>query len=159
MTPRDLIATARRTVGDGPGAPKQSNLRRAVSTTYYAMIHCVAKCCAGTLVGKTRMHRKEPAWRQAYRALEHGHARSRCSSPTIRAFPSGIEAFADKFADMQRKRHRADYEPQAREGRWRKSEVVEDIEVTANVIEKFDSTPIRERRAFAVFVLLKNRNS
>ena len=54
LIPRDLIATARRTVGTGPGAPRQSDLRRAVSTAYCALFHCLARSSADTLVGKTR---------------------------------------------------------------------------------------------------------
>lgn len=159
MAPHDLIATARRTVGASPGAPKQADLRRAVSSAYYALFHCLARCCADTLVGKTRAHRSEPAWRQAYRALEHGHARKQCShQSTIQAFPSGIRTLADQFVDMQRKRERADYEPSTPEGRWIKSDVEEDIENTADAIEDFDTVPLRHRRAFAVFVLLKSRN-
>ena len=150
--------TARGTVGSGPGAPRQTDLRRAVSATYYALFYCVACACADTLVGRTRAHRSEAAWRQAYRALEHGYARSQCSRPTIRAFPSGIERFADVFTDMQRKRHLADYEPQTPDGHWRKPEVEEDIDAAADAIEAFEAAPVQDRRAFAVFVLLRNRN-
>lgn len=158
MTPRDLIATARRTVGTGPGAPKQSDLRRAVSTTYYAVFHCLARCCADTLVGKARASRSEPAWRQAYRALEHGHARSRCLRPVIRGFPPEIEAFADKFVDMQGKRHQADYDPHPPEGPWSKADVEDDIDTAQDAIARFEAAPLPDRRAFAVHVLLKNRN-
>ena len=60
---------------------------------------------------------------------------------------------------MQGKRHRADYDPQSPEGRWVKSNVEEDIDSAANAIEGFGSAPLRDRQAFAIFVLLKNRNS
>ena len=156
MSPHDLIVTARRTVGTGPGAPKQSDLRRAVSTTYYALFHCLARNCADTLVGKTPGDRSETAWRQAYRALEHGHARTQCSRPTIRTFPPEFLDFAESFTDMQKKRFRADYDP---EGHWRKTDVEEDIEDAAVAIDDFQAAPFRDRRAFAVYVLLKNRNS
>ena len=155
MNPHDLTATARRTVGTGPGAPKQSDLRRAVSTTYYALFHCLARNCADTLVGKTPGYRSGPAWRQAYRALEHGHARAQCSRPTIRTFPAEIQDFAESFTDLQRKRHRVEYDP---DGRWRKSDVVEDIDDAADAIDGFYATPLRDRQAFAVFVLLRNRS-
>ena len=150
--------TARRAVGTGPGAPKQSDLRRAVSTAYYALFHCLARNCADTLVGRTPGYRSEPAWRRVYRALEHGHARSQCSRPTIRTFPPQIGLLAEVFVDMQSKRHQADYDPQSPEGRWIKSDVEEEINSAANAIEEFDSAPLRDRQAFAVFVLLKNRN-
>ena len=56
---------------------------------------------------------------------------------------------------MQKKRHRADYDP---EGRWTKSDVEEDIEDAEGAIDGFEAAPIRDRRAFAVYVLLKHRN-
>ena len=57
---------------------------------------------------------------------------------------------------MQRKRHIADYDP---EGRWNKSEVAEDIDDAANIIDRFEQAPIRDRRAFAVYVLLQSRKT
>ena len=129
-----------------------------MSTAYYALFHCLARCCADTLVGRTRGHRRESAWRQAYRALEHGRARVQCSRPAIREFPPGIEGFAEVFVDMQRKRHRADYEPQAPDGRWRKSDVAGHIAAAADTIEEFEAAPLKDRRAFAIFVLLKSRS-
>ena len=159
MTPHDLIVTARRTVGTGPGAPKRSDLCRAVSTTYYALFHCLARNCADTLVGRTRGYRSGPAWRQAYRALEHGHARSQCSRGTIRAFPSEIGTLAELFVDQQHKRERADYDPEPPEGHWTKSEVEEGVDRATDAIDGFYAAPLRDRQAFAVFVLMKNRNS
>ena len=58
----DLIATARELAGavDGP-LPRQTNLRRAVSTTYYSLFHCLAENCADTLVGEAAgTERSEP---------------------------------------------------------------------------------------------------
>ena len=57
---------------------------------------------------------------------------------------------------MQRKRHIADYDS---EGRWNKSEVAEDIDDAANIIDRFEQAPIRDRRAFAVYVLLQSRKT
>ena len=129
-----------------------------MSTAYYALFHCLARCCADTLVGRTRATRSTPAWRQAYRALEHGYARSRClDQPTIERFPREVRKFAEKFVVLQEKRNEADYDPQAHEGRWRMSNVEEDIDAAADVIARFEAVPPRDRRAFAVFVLLKYR--
>ena len=129
-----------------------------MSTAYYALFHCLARCCADTLVGKTRTHRREPAWRQAYRALEHGHARTQCSRPVIREFPPGIEGFAEVFVDMQHKRQRADYDPRSPDGRWKKSDVEAHIAAAAEAIASFEAAPLPDRRAFAVLVLFKSRN-
>ena len=113
MQPGDFIATARDLTGTNRGRPRQTNLRRAVSTAYYALSHCLAACCADTLVGGAGADRSPEAWNQAYRAIEHGQARGRCTDAAGRSFPPGILQFATHFADMQRERHRADYDPDA----------------------------------------------
>lgn len=156
MTPSNFIVTARDLVGAGQrGRPRETNLRRAVSTAYYAMFHCLAACCADMLVGGAGADRSEPAWRQAYRALEHGTVRQRCRASTIRAFPYGVQKFALVFADMQQKRQRADYAPEVP---FTKSLVLQDIVAAAEAIEVFHRTPAKDRRAFAVYVLLNLRN-
>jgi hypothetical protein len=60
------------------------------------------------------------------------------------------------FVDMQHKRHMADYDPF---GRWHKSEVAEDIDTAAEIVVQFEQAPVRDRRAFAVYVLLQSRNA
>ena len=46
MVAQDLIQTARKLVIGGMGRPLQSDLRRSISTAYYAMFHCVARAYA-----------------------------------------------------------------------------------------------------------------
>ena len=153
----DLIAAAFDLVdAGGRGRPRQANLRRAVSTAYYAMFHCLAAICADLLVGGEGSERSEPAWRQVYRALEHGAARQRCNrSAMIRKFPAEIQDFAEKFVLMQRRRHQADYDPEAR---YDKDAVLQDIIVAAETIAKLRQVPVKDRRAFAVYLLFSLRN-
>lgn len=153
----DLIAAAFDLVeAGGRGRPRQANLRRAVSTTYYAMFHCLAVCCADLLVGGVGSNRSEPAWRQVYRALEHGAARQRCNrAEIIRKFPEEIQDFADKFVIMQQKRHQADYAPEVDVD---KATVSQDIVAIAEAIAKFQRVSVKDRRAFAVYLLLPLRS-
>ena len=153
----DLIAAARDLAEAGDrGRPRQANLRRAVSTAYYAMFHCLAVCCADMLVGGVGAERSEPAWRQVYRALEHGAARQRCNrTAIIQKFPVEIREFADRFAGMQQRRHRADYDPEAD---YDKGDVLQDITDVAEAIAKFQRVPVKDRRAFAVYLLLPLRS-
>lgn len=60
------------------------------------------------------------------------------------------------FIAMQLKRHDADYNPSARAT---KSEVVADIDAARVSIESFMATEAKHRRAFAVWVLIKDRQS
>ena len=157
MTPRNFLATAEDLAGsDRRGRPRQTNLRRAVSTTYYALFNCLAACCANMLVGGPGSDRSRPAWRQTYRALQHGMARRRCQQRAIVSrFPAAIQDFAQWFSEMQAKRHAADYDPYAA---FSKSDVLQDIAAAAAIIDLFNATPARDRRAFAVYVLLDVRN-
>ena len=154
----DLIAAALDLVtAGGRGRPRQANLRRAVSTAYYAMFHCLAAICADLLVGGEGSERSEPAWRQVYRALEHGAARQRCNRPAImQRFPAEIQDFAEKFVLMQQKRHQSDYGP---EGVFDKDTVLQDIIAVAEAIAKLRQVPVKDRRAFAVYLLFPLRNN
>jgi hypothetical protein len=55
---------------------------------------------------------------------------------------------------MQEKRHSADYDPNER---VYKSAVLLDIATVKTAIEDFERTPIKDKRAFAAWVLLKKR--
>ena len=125
-----------------------------MSTAYYALFHCLATCCAGMLVGGTNSNRSEGAWVQTYRALEHRDARSRCKNAFVRRFPPEVQRFASHFAAMQEQRHAADYNPAEK---FSKSSVTLNIAVTSNVIDDFFKAAAKDRRAFAVYVLLPQR--
>ena len=153
----DLLNTADDLVSRAAGntRPRQSNLRRAVSTAYYAMFHCLASCCANSFVGGQNADRSEPAWRQVYRALEHGLAKSNCRNKSIISkFPPEIENFANAFVLLQEKRHLADYDPSAR---FTKYEVQRDIVAARAFIKGFQAARAKHRRAFAVYVLFRTR--
>ena len=103
MKPADFIATARDLANaNSKGRPRETNLRRAVSTTYYALFHGLATCCADMLVGGPGANRSQPAWRQAYRALQHRDAKQRCESQAISRFPGELQDFAIQFVAMQK---------------------------------------------------------
>ena len=151
VNPRDLIQTARRLTGSGAPQPTQADLRRAVSTAYYALSHCLAGTAADLLTGASR----DPEWHQVYRALEHGKARSACRQQGVmRTFPLEVHSFAKALVDLQDARHQADY---SLEGQCSKQEVFVTIDVAENAIDRFEQADARHRRAFAVHVLFKRR--
>lgn len=158
MEPIDFITTAKALAGEGDaGRPLESNLRRAASTTYYALFHCLAKCCADMLVGGSPAHRNQEAWRQAYRALNHETASKRCKNrERTQRFPPDIQKFAKLFVDFQTKRRIADYDPEP--GSFNKSDVIQDILEAEDAIRHFADVPAKDRRAFAVYVLLTVRS-
>lgn len=125
-----------------------------MSTVYFALFHCLAGCCADTLIGKNE--RKTEAWRRAYRALNHGEARKACRrSGEIRVFPKAARSFARLFADLQDERHAADYDPG-----WScfKSDITSRIRDAESAIDDFESLGLKARRAFAAHVLFRKRS-
>ena len=156
MRPADFIATSKDLVSTTRGRPRETNLRRAVSTTYYALFHTIAVCCANTLVGGPKAKRSDEAWTRVYRSLKHGYAKTRCANLPAGMFPDEIEEFASRFVDMQFKRHEADYNPGAQ---FNKGEVIQDIADAEYQIEQFSKVPIEVRRAFAAEVLMNPQSS
>ena len=133
----------------------QTHLRRAVSNIYYAVFHTIAQSNADTLVGDATQLRDQIAWRQAYRALEHGYGARRCqSAQSSSQFSEPIKTLAAHFVDMQSRRHRADYDP---DETFTPQDVVAIISETIAYISAFRAAPEPERRAFAVYVLMRDR--
>ncbi len=151
MEASDFIATARRLADTSrPGRPRETDLRRAISTAYYALFHCLAACCADTLVGGPGSNRDLRAWNRMYRSLEHGIARRRCRHRDVADFPAGIRYFAAVFVEMQDMRHEADYAPEAE---FSKADVIRYVNQAENAIRAFAGADIADRKAFAVHVL------
>lgn len=157
MQALDFVSTARRLAESAAvGRPPETDLRRAVSTAYYALFHCMAACCANMLVGGVGAARSRPAWRQVYRGLQHRTARRRCEDRIITRFPVEIQDLANLFIAMQKKRHRADYDPDPSLS-FSRPAVMQDINETENAIRRFSRTDRKDRRAFAVHLLLDVR--
>ena len=153
MAPEHLIQIATDLAGINPRRPRRADLCRAVSTTYYALFHCLARTCADRLAGRAGMVGSRPMWRRVYRAPEHGQARARCKNMPS-SFPDSVRQFGRMFAEMQSKRHFADYDPDYRVG---KSEVTADINDARDAIDRFLEAPASVRRDFALHVLMKVR--
>ena len=157
MQPRDLIVSARRTIGKGRGKPRQADLKRALSSAYYAIFHSLCWNCADCFIGKTHQFRNQSAWQQAYRAIEHGHAKSQCKNKSImEKFPETIQNFADTFLILQEKRHMADYDPMSK---FTRHEVLTTIEVAEKMIRVLQASSIKDKRAFAVWIAMKKRTN
>ena len=159
MNPRDLLRIARQlasgAVVGNRGRPRQAELRRAISAAYYALFHALALSCADRLAGSTRGTRAGSAWRQTYRALEHGQARNQCDNQSaMRAFPTEIQYFGRRFVFMQGQRHLAEYSPSVSFSRgW----VIQAIDETEDAIDAFENASNSDKRAFAIHVLFRLR--
>ena len=127
-----------------------------MSSVYYALFHCLSESNANMIVGgKSSKNRSDGAWIQAYRALQHNTARNRCEKQSMMGrFPPDVQQFADLFCRAQVERHAADYNPDRHFVR----EDVEVIAIEALVsIVNFRKVAAKDRRAFAVYLLLDQR--
>lgn len=172
-----LIEQARILARIDSGKPKQVNLRRAVSSLYYALFRYMAdEACRG-LVGTQHVQR---GYRHSLaRAFVHTTMKSACSSfaaaslpPAItKALPKNskgnyevarpIQRIASVFKELQEKRHVADYELSER---FRRSEVLALIGQVEAAIQNFATlAPSDDRHFFLICLLvwkeLSNRGS
>lgn len=148
-----MIVTARRLANAGPQKPRQTDLRRAVSTAYYALFQVLAKDAADILIG-VGPDRPDKAWAQVYRALQHGDAKNACTQARNLGFPATIVTCAEAFLALQESRHSADYDP---DHRLLRADALRAIGLAESAINALRSAPKKDRRAFAVLLLLRRR--
>ncbi len=153
MNGRDLVAQANRLARATSRRPRQVDLNRAVSSAYYGLFHTLAKLAADTIVG-VGADRSTAAWRQTYRALNHGLAKNACKQAQSRGFPACIVQFAEAFVDLQELRHSADYDPTAI---FKRADVVASIDLAEQAIFNLGMASRRDLRAFVALVMLQER--
>lgn len=152
---RELLGTARRLARASPGKPRQSDLKRAISSAYYALFHALAKECADRLVGTGRA-RPDKAWRHAYRALNHGDVKNACRQLRTFGFPPELIQVGDIFQGLMLQRHDADYDPTHRVTR---ADALAVISLAEEGMAKLGSAAVRDRVALAIQLLLKQRSA
>jgi hypothetical protein len=118
---RDLLQQARRLAALDPNRPRQANLRRAVSSAYYALFHFLTDQAYRMMLG-TQL--PEVPYRQVIaRGFDHRTMRDACRSfsggnlpdTIVRSLPQGfivpaaLRDLARAFVDLQEERHTADY--------------------------------------------------
>ena len=159
MNPSDLIALAHALVNGvitGGAAPTQTELRRAVSCTYYAIFHTLATSNANTLIGSSPAEQQRWAWQQTYRAADHRPTRNKLSRASLGArFPVAIRNFGEVFAVAQGHRHSADYDPHSEFSATDVSYLIDRVEIAINA---FNQTPDDVRRDLAIHVLTTTRS-
>jgi len=136
--------------------PTQSELRRSISSSYYAVFHALARTCANALVGRTPRSRPNKAWVEVYRGLNHGICQKSCEQASKVNFPDCIKEFADSFRQLQAARHRADYDPNCRFG---KTDAETWYQIAKLSIESLRSANNYDKRAFAAWVLISSQGA
>ena len=133
--------------------PRDTDLKRAVSTVYYALFHAIAEEGADTLIGVRQ--RKTTARVRAYRSLDHSKAK-REFKKMIQVERKGVVLqLASLFLELQELRHYADYDPRPSE--LSRIGVFALIKRTGAVVEAFISITPEIWRDIATALLLRDR--
>jgi uncharacterized protein (UPF0332 family) len=155
----DLLQQALRLVHNEPRNPKQASLRRAVSAAYYALFHL--------LISEAAANWNRANLRAALgRAFDHGNmkAASNCIQDT-RQFPfpgenprvvADLRSVAKTFAQLQEKRHIADYDNTTF---WTKTEALSQVKSAEQAFDTWK--PIRNQQiaqACLVSLMVKKRD-
>ena len=157
MSPARLMEIATLLTLSSRDTPEhQENLRRAVSTAYYAMFHTLANSNADTLIGTPPGNTDDAAaWNRTYRALDHGAARNRFRhAGQMALFPNEVREFGDVFIDLQRERNTADYNP---DRTFTVSSTLRAIDHARQAIIRFSGVSPGTRRNLATYILFGNR--
>ena len=149
----ELLVTARLLASASSKRARQSDLKRAISTAYYALFDQIARDAANLLVG-AGPDGDYGIWRQTYRALDHGNAKNACTLLKNLGFPEPLCHCGEAFILLQAARHKADYDPYHRVSR---ADALDAIELAEAAIKNLVTSNRRDRKAFAVQLLLKRR--
>ena len=109
IDPQELIATCRKLVNP---QSSDTDIRRAISTAYYALFHILAASNADLIVGQPGPNSAARAWDRAYRRLEHDRARNN-QGPDRHLLPQSGDEFVRILIEAQGHRLQADYAPNA----------------------------------------------
>jgi hypothetical protein len=113
--------------------------------------------CADGFVGGAAADRSNPAWRQVYRSVDHGHSKQQFKNTRVMSrFPVALQDFGNLFVDLQAARHSADYDPTYR---CLRSDVHAMINAAEAAIRGFRTAPAKDRRALAAWILLRDRTN
>lgn len=156
MTPEVLIAIARLLAKVGTlDMPLQDELRKALSSAYYALFHALCNCVADQWIGAHMELRGSDAWIQAYRILEHGKTKAACiKACRSMMFSKDLIFVAEIFLDLLRARHRADYDPGSY---FSLTETIVFINAAEEAIQKLMNVDQKERIAFLAYLAFPHR--
>ena len=132
----------------------ESDLRKAVSTAYFAMFHCVAFSCANVIAGDPDPDADPSPWRHVYRAVEHRQVKDQCKQLRNFKLLPHLQLFADEFVRLQGRRHAADYDPYADFGY---DDASGDVFMAAVSIDSFWHAAEPDRRSFVSWVMFRRR--
>jgi len=164
--PDHLLDQADRLIApQGRGAPRQADLRRAISAAYYSVFHAIVTNATDDLVGSTQ--RQTPRYALIYRHIEHKALRSLCEDvkkPSLPArysklaptggFGPDLIGVAAAVLDLQEKRHLADYDPLFRVGI---SDAALAVATGRTALVRFRNAPSEPKKVFLSLLVFSPR--
>jgi len=163
--PAELLAAARLLCEAEP-PPSDAQIRRAVSTAYYAVFHKIVRTAAGRFVGPG--HENSAAFRLVYRGFEHARMKDVCEAINKREMGSAYQRllgrrtvsvtmrqFAGIFYELQRERHLADYESAPA---VTLSDAVDIIRQAQLAISAFEAAAPEEQADVLALMMVKTRS-
>lgn len=155
-----LIATA------SAGAPRQVDLRRAISAAYYGVFHAIVTAASDFVVGASQ--RQTPWYGLVYRSIEHRALRTLCEDIGKLSMPAkyvpylpasgwgaDIAALAAAVPDLQKKRHEADYDPTLR---FYSSDARLEVSKARTAVMRLSAADSESRRIFLTLLLFPPRS-
>ena len=132
-------------------SPSEAALRRAISASYYAVFHALAKLVADSLIGEDPNVRPTKAWIEVYCGLNRGTCRGACANAKSVGFPDEIHGFAEAFVQLQAARHEADYDPTYAPDTKMAQFLVRLADVNIRMLREVGK---EDKKAFAAWVLI-----
>ncbi len=166
LNPDHLLEQATRLLAPPPaGPPRQVDLRRAISSAYYAVFHFALTRAADEIVGKTK--RATNLYPLVYRSVDHRAFKELClearkTTPATKyvrfvppnGFGKNIQAFATAVVDLQERRHTADYDPSML---VRTSDATLAVQTAKSAMVRFDKASQPRKKAFLTLMLFAPR--
>jgi hypothetical protein len=165
LNPDHLFDQADALATGGVGRPRQVDIRRAISASYYGLFHAAVTAAADLAIGQN--NRAELRYGLAYRSIEHNRLRELCTDlqkqslpdkykryVSLGVFGAGIKAFAIAVLESQEKRHIADYDPTAR---VKQSDAILLIRTARAALQRFQNADADERTLFLTLLLFPPR--
>ena len=151
----DLITTARQLAYLHQHRSRQVDLRRSISTPYYALFHGLSELAGCRMVGSTIAAQKSAAWTRVYRNLNHLTVKKACSHSELQGCSQELARFLMAFPRLQELRHQADYDPIVR---FKQGEALSAADDAQRALTGLQTSPRDEQLDFITLALGMTRS-
>jgi hypothetical protein len=163
LDPEEVLQQAERLVKPcQPGPPRQVDVRRALSSAYYALYHCIVVAVADEFVGKA--NRGTARHTLVYRSVDHHRISKVCTTlskpgpdlaPLVPCgFGEALREFGSTVVDLQAGRHEADDDPAKLR---RTSKVILAVSRARQALAFFGQAGGEQRLVFLTLLAFQNR--